>query len=158
MWAESNITRSQQPQLPLLVGPVLVWATRRQLSRAATDRIGDQLREAAVAERPATIGRRPQRRDEFAVERAAEQRAIGLAARLAPAPERAIDRMLAEQRIGGAVGMRAVARPAIGAWVIDDPGAHRVELDVAAAGEEIGLAVDRRGAIAPLPHRPAPPR
>jgi hypothetical protein len=143
--------------LPSLVGPVLVRAARRQLRRAATDRIGDLLGEAGVAERPAAIGRRPQRRDEFAVERAAEQRAIGLAARLAAAPERAIDRMLAEQRVGGAVGMRPVTRPAIGARVIDHPGAHRVELDSAAAGEEISLAVDRRGAVAPLPQRPAPP-
>jgi hypothetical protein len=30
--------------------------------------------------------------------------------------------MLAEQRVGGAVGMRPVARPAIGARVIDHPG------------------------------------
>ena len=49
--------------------------------------------------------------DEFAVEREAEQRAIFLATRLAAAPERAIDRMLAEQRVGGTVGMRPVARP-----------------------------------------------
>jgi hypothetical protein len=31
--------------------------------------------------------------------------------------------------------------------------AHRIELDVAAAGEEIGAAVDRGGAIAAFPHR-----
>src|SRR5216684_633799 len=84
-----------------LVAPVLDWAARCQSRRPATDRIGDLLREARVAGRPAAIGRRPQRRDEFAVERAAKQRAISLAARLAAAPDRTIDRMLAEQRGGG---------------------------------------------------------
>jgi hypothetical protein len=82
--------------LPPLVGPVLAWAARRQFRRAATDCSGDLPREARVAERPAAIGCRPERRDELAVERTAKQRAISLAARLAAAPERTIDRMLAE--------------------------------------------------------------
>jgi len=42
--------------LPPLVAPVLPWATWRQFRGAATDRIGDLLREARVAERPAAIG------------------------------------------------------------------------------------------------------
>jgi hypothetical protein len=49
--------------LPPLVAPVLVWAARREFRRAATDRIGDLLREARVAERPAAIRRCPERRD-----------------------------------------------------------------------------------------------
>jgi hypothetical protein len=107
--------------LPPLVAPVVVRAPGCQLRRAATDRIVDLPREARVAERPAAIGRRPQPLDEFAVEREAEERAIFLAARVAAAPERTIDRMLAEQRVGGAVGMRPVARSAIGARVIGHP-------------------------------------
>ena len=35
-------------------------------------------------------------------------------------------------------------------------GAHGIEFDVAAAGEEIRLAVDRRRAIAPFPQRSSP--
>src|SRR5436190_909365 len=35
-------------------------------------------------------------------------------------------------------------------------GAHGVELNVATTREAIGLAVDRRGAVTPLPYRPGP--
>jgi hypothetical protein len=94
------------------------------------------LREARIAERPAAIGRRPEGIDEIALKGAAEERAIGLASRLAAAPERGMDGMLAEQCLAGAVGMGAIARSAMGARVIDHAGAHRVELDIAAAGEE----------------------
>src|SRR5437870_4555428 len=49
--------------------------------------------------------------------------------------------------------MGTIARPAMVARMPDHPRSNRIDLDIAAAGEEIGLAVDRRGAIAPLPQR-----
>jgi hypothetical protein len=78
--------------LPPFIPPVLAWPAGRQFRRAATDRIGDLLREARVAERPAAIGRRPQRRNEFVAEPAAEQRTIRLSPRLATALRRSLRR------------------------------------------------------------------
>jgi hypothetical protein len=51
--------------------------------------------------------------------------------------------------------VRAETRPAIIMRMPDHAGAHRLQLDMATACEQIGLTVDRRGAVAPLPERPA---
>src|SRR6266700_732084 len=56
-----------------------------------------------------------------------------------------------QKKIGPALRMGAIARPAIVARLPDHPRSNRIELDVAAAGKEVGLAVDRRRAIASLP-------
>jgi hypothetical protein len=50
-----------------------------------------------------------------------------------------------KQQTGRALRMGAIARPAVLARMANHPGSNGVELEVAAAGKEVGLAVDERG-------------
>src|SRR5690606_26077197 len=50
-------------------------------------------------------------------------------------------------RVDGAAG------PAPGRRVVGEPGARRVEFDVAVAAQDVGLAVDQAGLVATLPAR-----
>jgi len=56
-----------------------------------------------------------------------------------------------------ALGMAAVARPAVCRRIADDPGAHRVELDRALAGVQIALVREQAGPEASFTERAAVP-
>src|SRR6266568_1184132 len=126
-------------------------ASLRQGYDAAAEGFRDLLLEARVAERPAAIRCGAQVLHEVLVQRGAKQRAILLLARGRRTPKPVIEFMTGQKKIGSALRMGAIARPAIVARMPDHPRSNRIELDVAAAGEEVGLAVDRRRAIASLP-------
>jgi len=121
---------------------------------AAFQRLGDSALEAVATHRPAAIGTLPERRDEFFVGGPLEAQAVFCLPLRRRAPERAIERVLAHQGIGRAERVGAIARPAPVADACDHPRPHRIEFDISAAIEKIGVGVDRRGAEAPFPQRP----
>lgn len=107
--------------------------------------------EARVAQRLVLIERQPNVINGFAVQLRPEKTTIpGLPFLLVP-PDRQIERVRREMRVGLAKRVVAVAAPAVVCRVIHHRGAHGIELDVALAAEQIGFGLDQRGLVAAVP-------
>ena len=118
---------------------------------------GDLTLEALVAEHPAAVGRLSDVFEEPRIQRIPAQAAIGGATLDITPSQCTIERMLGDEPIGRAAGMRRVTRPPVAARMTHNSGAHGVELDVSTARQEIFLAIDQCRAIPPFPQRPGAP-
>src|SRR5262245_18235183 len=128
-------------QIWLSLATLLAQASARQRRDEPAGRAGDLPLDTFAAQRPAPVGGAAHRLEERRLEPLAKQRPVRLLAFSRIAAERAVERMIANERVGGARCVGAIARPRIVPRARHHAGAHRIELDVAAAGEEVRLAV-----------------
>jgi hypothetical protein len=96
---------------PLCLG--LGWPALRQRRDPSAERFGDPLLEARITERPTAIRRRAQAIDEALVERGAKQVPVLLLPLGRRSAEPVVELVSGQQRIGGALCVGAIARPAI---------------------------------------------
>jgi hypothetical protein len=102
---------SQEPRLAFVRRRLRFWSGRKR-RHAASKGLGDFALEAVAADRPAAIGALPERRYEYFVGRRLEAQPVFALPLRGRTAVRAIERVLAYQRIGCAESMRAIARPA----------------------------------------------
>src|SRR3989338_9656591 len=68
--------------------------------------------------------------------------------------KRLIQRVQRDERVRRALGVDAVAAPRVLGRILHEPSAHRVELDVAAALQQVALPVNREAFKSSLPQMP----
>src|SRR5690606_18964885 len=118
---------------------------------AASQLALDGLAEAVVAENVLALERRADLPDFVRVQPGDDQRAVGGSACRVVGAERAVTRVGLDQRVGRAARVGGVARPRVIRRIGHHPGAHRVELDVPVAPQQVVVAVDQAGLVAAFP-------
>ena len=113
--------------------------------------------EAMIAERLALVQRQANVGDGILFQMRTKQGAISRQPCRSRGLLSQVDRVRREQgivlaeRVGAIAGLAAMSR------VLDHRGAHRVQLDVAHARQQIGLGLDQRRLVAAVPQRPGTP-
>ena len=140
--------------------PAFVVVRRSALGqlRRATAGCGGNLRlEPLAPEDPAASRRRAQFGDPPFVQRLPEQRAIGGVPLGRGRAEGGEHNVVGHHRVGGAVGVSAVARPRVVPGRGDHVRADGIELDVPIAGQQMAFALDRCRPEASFPQRARAP-
>lgn len=84
-----------------------------------------------------------------------EQGSVSLLAACIRPPEAFVQGVRSDESILPALGVRPVAAPAVLAGCGSHVGAHRVQFDVAHAGQQVFFVLYQRGLVAPFPDTPA---
>jgi hypothetical protein len=121
---------------------------------APTDHRRDLLLKASTAQDKAAIGRLAKGVQGVLRDRVGEEFAVPGASRLVRIGQVQIQRVRRDHGIGNAERVAAVTRPEVLLRRANQACAHRIELDVALAGEEVAVGLDERRAEAPFEERP----
>ena len=148
---------ASQPQPPLLPAPrrrfiVLNPRPAARFGLPSLPRHGLNLGvEARLDQRLVLIERQANVVDGFAIQLRPKKTAIPGQPLLLVPPDRQIERVLRQMRVGLTKRVVAVAGPTVVSGVIHHRGAHRIELDVALAAEQVGFGLDQRGLVTAFP-------
>src|SRR5262245_17699325 len=129
----------------------LAGAAAGQRGHTAAGGSADATLEGGAAQAPAAVGGGAQVVEEALGERLLEQGTVGALPLAVGGPEVAIETVVGEHGVGGAVGVAGIARPGVGAGPGRQTVPDRIAFDVAHAVQQMCPGLDRRRPVAPLP-------